>query len=223
MLLLDRRNRAHPEDGVDAPGHSGAKRCPMELRAEQAVRAYFSLDKTRPLGHEAFFLDILALPPKDRVVQFMFMAEMLSITTGLLLFFVQTLATFEEGMSKLGLVSAVMATAAVMLLIGVICMLMMFGLSATKGSSSVKNVVALKRPTAIYIDNKGAGYIAEKELNNKLTKHIDIRYHFVRQYISEKKIELFYVPSAQNIADLFTKALCADLHRKVCDTLYSFV
>ena len=77
----------------------------MELRAEQAVRAYFSLDKTRPLGHEAFFLDILALPPKDRVVQFMFMAEMLSITTGLLLFFVQTLATFEEGMSKLGPVS----------------------------------------------------------------------------------------------------------------------
>ena len=87
----------------------------------------------------------------------------------------------------------------------------------------LKNVVAFKRPTAIYIDNKGAGYIAEKELNNKLTKHIDIRYHFVRQYISEKKIELFYVPSAQNIADLFTKALCADLHRKVCDTLYSFV
>ena len=115
----------------------------MELRAEQAARAYFSSDKTRPLGHEAFFLDILALPPKDRVVQFMFMAEMLSITTGLLLFFVQTLATFEEGMSKLGLVSAVMATAAVMLFVGVSCMLMLFGLSATKGSSSVKHVVAL--------------------------------------------------------------------------------
>eukprot|EP00982_Pelagococcus_subviridis_P007561 30657-Pelagococcus_subviridis.AAC.4 len=78
----------------------------------------------------------------------------------------------------------------------------------------LKNVVALKKPTAIYIDNKGAGYIAEKELNNKLTKHVDVRYHFVRQYISEKKVELFYVPSAQNVADLFTKALCADLHRK---------
>ena len=44
------------------------------------------------------------------------------------------------------------------------------------------------RRAVIYIDIKGAGYIAEKELNNKLTKHIDVRYHFVRQYISEKKI-----------------------------------
>ena len=141
MHLLDRRNRAHPEDGVDAPRHSEAKRCPRELRAEQAVRAYFSLDKTRPVGVAAYFLDILAYPPKDRVPQFMFMAEMMSISTGLLLFFVQTLATFEEGMSKLGLVSAAMATAAVLIFISV--SLMMFGITASKMSSSVKHVVAL--------------------------------------------------------------------------------
>ena len=143
MLLLDRRNRAHPEDGVDAPRHSEAKRCPRELRAEQAVRAYFSLDKTRPVGVAAYFLDILAYPPKDRVPQFMFMAEMMSISTGLLLFFVQTLATFEEGMSKLGLVSAAMATAAVLIFIGVSCMLMMFGITASKLSSSVNHVFRL--------------------------------------------------------------------------------
>ena len=115
MLLLDKRNRAHPEDGVAAPGCSKDKKCPAELRAERGVRAYFSLDKTRPVGVAAYFLDILAYPPKDRVPQFMFMAEMLSISTGLLLFFVQTLATFEEGMSRLGLVSSVIATAAVLM------------------------------------------------------------------------------------------------------------
>ena len=52
---------------------------------------------------------------------------MLSISTGLLLFFVQTLATFEEGMSRLGLVSSVIATAAVLMYVGVSIMLMMFG------------------------------------------------------------------------------------------------
>ena len=62
---------------------------------------------------------------------------------GLLLFFVQTLATFEEGMSKLGLVSAAMATAAVLIFISVSIMLMMFGITAAKMSSSVKHVVAL--------------------------------------------------------------------------------
>ena len=70
---------------------------PRGAPAERAVRAYFSLDKTRPLGLEAFFLDILAYPPEDRVPQFMFIAEMLSISTGLPLFFAQTLAVFEEG------------------------------------------------------------------------------------------------------------------------------
>ena len=143
MLLLDKRNRAHPEDGVAAPGCSKDKKCPAELRAERAVRAYFSLDKTRSLGVAAFFLEILAFPPKDRVTQFCFIAEMLSISTGLLLFFVQTLATFEEGMSRLGLVSAVLATAAVLMFIGASCMLMMFGVTASKVSSSVNHVFAL--------------------------------------------------------------------------------
>lgn len=68
---------------------------------------------------------------------------MLSISTGLLLFFVQTLATFEEGMSRLGLVSSVIATAAVLMYVGVSIMLMMFGLSATKASASVKHIFAL--------------------------------------------------------------------------------
>jgi len=143
MLLLDKRNRAHPEDGVAAPGCSKDKKCPAELRAERAVRAYFSLDKTRSLGLAAFFLEILAFPTKDRVTQFCFIAEMLSISTGLLLFFVQNLATFEEGMSRLGLVSSVIATAAVLMYVGVSIMLMMFGLSATKASASVKHIFAL--------------------------------------------------------------------------------
>jgi hypothetical protein len=91
----------------------------------------------------AFFLEILAFPPKDRMTQFCFIAEMLSISTGLLLFFVQTLATFEEGMSRLDLVSSVIATAAVLMYVGVSIMLMMFALSATKASASVKHIFAL--------------------------------------------------------------------------------
>ena len=53
----------------------------------------------------------------------------------------------------------------------------------------------------------GAKYIAENMINNKRTKHIDIRYHFIRHYIQDKAIRLEYVPSKLNIADLMTKAL----------------
>jgi hypothetical protein len=62
-------------------------------------------------------------------------------------------------------------------------------------------------PNTVMIDNIGAGHIAENDVNNKLTKHVDIRHHFVRHYIKTGVIELFYVPTADNVADVFTKAL----------------
>jgi hypothetical protein len=151
MLLLNRGDRTHPEDGVQAPGRPGEKKCPMELRAEQVVRTYFSLDNSRPIGLSAFFLVIIMMPPKDRARQFCFMAEMMSISTGLLLFFVQTMATFEEGMSTLGMVAALMATAAVLLYVCESIMLIMFALEAAAMSGSIKDVVGLSEGIMIPI------------------------------------------------------------------------
>ena len=79
----------------------------------------------------------------------------------------------------------------------------------------------IETPASINIDNKGAGYIAENYVNNKLTKHIDVRYHFVRYYIEHKLIELFYVPSAENIADIFTKPLSPEILCRLCEKLLS--
>ena len=67
----------------------------------------------------------------------------------------------------------------------------------------------VKTPVPLLIDNKGAGYIAENEINNKMTKHINVRFHFVRQYIQQKLVELFHIGTADNISDIFTKALDA--------------
>ena len=75
----------------------------------------------------------------------------------------------------------------------------------------VSEIVTVKTPLPVLVDNKGAGYIAENDINNKLTKHIDIRYHFTRQYIKKKIIELFYVSTAENVADVFTKPLSPEL------------
>jgi hypothetical protein len=40
------------------------------------------------------------------------------------------------------------------------------------------------------------------------TKHIDIQYHFVREKILEGIIDLNCIPTKEQIADIFTKALC---------------
>jgi hypothetical protein len=90
---------------------------------------------------------------------------------------------------------------------------------ATKETLYVLNLLKqffdMLTPASINIDNRGAGYIAENNINNKLTKHIDIRYHFVRHYINEKTVELFYVPSSENIADILTKALGPETFNKL--------
>ena len=77
----------------------------------------------------------------------------------------------------------------------------------------------IETPVPIRIDNKGAGFIAENNVNNKRTKHIDVRHHFVRHYIANKLIELFYVPTTENIADIFTKALTTEIFNKLVNML----
>ena len=39
------------------------------------------------------------------------------------------------------------------------------------------------------------------------TKHIDIRFHFIRFSVEEKKIRLVYCPTEDMVADILTKAL----------------
>jgi hypothetical protein len=39
------------------------------------------------------------------------------------------------------------------------------------------------------------------------TKHIDIRYHFIREAVENSKINMQYIPTNDNIADIFTKPL----------------
>ena len=42
---------------------------------------------------------------------------------------------------------------------------------------------------------------------HKRTKHIDIKFHFVREKIHDKTIELKYCPTHEMVADIFTKPL----------------
>lgn len=62
-------------------------------------------------------------------------------------------------------------------------------------------------PFTIFCDNQGAIALAKNPINHQRSKHIDIRYHFVRDEVVKKKLTILYVPSVDNIADIFTKAL----------------
>jgi hypothetical protein len=59
----------------------------------------------------------------------------------------------------------------------------------------------------INCDNQGAIALAKDNKFHSRTKHIDIRYHFVRESVENKKISVSYIPTNDNVADVFTKAL----------------
>ena len=59
----------------------------------------------------------------------------------------------------------------------------------------------------IFGDNRGSIILAENPKNHGRAKHIDIRYHFMRDLVNEGTIQLSYVPTEENVADIFTKNL----------------
>lgn len=59
-------------------------------------------------------------------------------------------------------------------------------------------------PVKIYVDNVGAIYIANNNVTRR-TKHIDVRYHIIREHIEDGIIKLQFIRSDENLSDIFTK------------------
>ena len=55
------------------------------------------------------------------------------------------------------------------------------------------------------VDNQGAIALAKNPVFHQRSKHIDIRYHYIRLEVENKNVILCYVPSEKNVADIFTK------------------
>lgn len=59
----------------------------------------------------------------------------------------------------------------------------------------------------MYVDNQSAIRFVKNPEFHKKSKHIDVSYHFVRQYYEEKMFELYYIHTKEQIADICTKPL----------------
>jgi len=77
--------------------------------------------------------------------------------------------------------------------------------------------IELEYPIVIEVDNVGAIYLANNHTTSQRTKHVDTRYHFVRNYIEDGILKIVFVRSEDNDADVFTKNTVIELflkHRK---------
>lgn len=86
--------------------------------------------------------------------------------------------------------------------------------------SAVQEVVYLRRlfasignlqreATVIYEDNQSAIALAHRDRNMRTdrTKHIDVRYHYIREQIAANTVKLLHVPTESQLADILTKDL----------------
>ena len=71
--------------------------------------------------------------------------------------------------------------------------------------SELKGVA--ERPMKLLVDNQSAIILCKNPVHHNRNKHIDTRYHFIRQCVEEKRIEVVYVKTEDQLADVLTKSL----------------
>ena len=60
-------------------------------------------------------------------------------------------------------------------------------------------------PTRIFGDNQGSIALVKNPVSHNKSKHIDIKFHFIREKYTNGLIDIVYVPSGDNVADIMTK------------------
>ncbi|KRZ68145.1 Retrovirus-related Pol polyprotein from transposon TNT 1-94 [Trichinella papuae] len=78
----------------------------------------------------------------------------------------------------------------------------------------IKETTGESKMVTLDVNNQEAERPAMNPIFHVRTKHIDIRHHFIRDVMQRKKVELCCLPNELMIADLLTKALLKEKHKK---------
>jgi hypothetical protein len=75
-------------------------------------------------------------------------------------------------------------------------------------SRLIADVLGTKEmPVKLLMDNMSAIALSRNPVHHDRSKHIDTKYHFIRECIGEGKVEVEHVGTAEQLADIFTKSL----------------
>ena len=86
-----------------------------------------------------------------------------------------------------------------------------------RGFSALGDSLVGSTSTTIHVDNQATIDLSKNLTSHDSTKHIDAKYYYVRTLIGDRAVQLQYIPTAENIADILTKPLSREsflTHRK---------
>ncbi|KAI5333914.1 hypothetical protein L3X38_024046 [Prunus dulcis] len=78
------------------------------------------------------------------------------------------------------------------------------------GATSKEQYISIVEATPLQCDNRYAIVVTKNHVFHQKTKHIDRRYHFIKDALGEGTIDLVYCPTSEELADIFTKPLAKD-------------
>ena len=67
--------------------------------------------------------------------------------------------------------------------------------------------ISQAQPHVLWRDNIGATYLSSNPVFHARTKHIEVDYHFVRERVAHKLLQIKFVSSKDQLDDIFTKPL----------------
>ena len=71
----------------------------------------------------------------------------------------------------------------------------------------------VKTPITVRVDNVGAIFMSGNMSTSPRTRHVDIRYAYVREYVQDGFIKIIFVKTKENYSDGFTKNVSAEIYK----------
>ena len=74
--------------------------------------------------------------------------------------------------------------------------------------------IQINYPITVNCDNVGAIFLAHNKKTSRRTKHVDTRYHFVREHVENNVLKIIFVKSEENKADPYTKNVSEEIYSR---------
>ncbi|GJX22379.1 hypothetical protein Tco_0226824 [Tanacetum coccineum] len=91
--------------------------------------------------------------------------------------------------------------------------------SKKQKSTAISNYGFKFNMIPLYCDNKSAIALCCNNVQHSRVKHIDIRYHFIKEQVENGIVELYFVRTEYQLADIFTKPLPRERFNFLIDKL----